>query len=213
MSEDLSIFQEIDESLKAEKLEKFLTTHGNLLIIICVGIVFAVAFSGWWKNHVKEENANQTSILIQASELADAKKYDEAIAKLQEVEKSSSSLADIAKLRHAEILIGDNKFEQALGLYKEISSSNADKALRDLAAINAEILANNHNLPLPPQNSSETRPFNNFASEIGAVNLLNQSKNKDAKASLEALSGKKDLPNSEKQRTTELLDYMKGSTK
>ena len=211
MTEDLSIFQEIDESLKAEKLEKFLSTHGNLLIIICVGIVLAVAFSGWWKNHVKEENASQTSILVQASELADAKKYDEAIAKLQEVEKSSSNIAGIAKLRHAEILIVENKFEQALGLYKEIFSGSGDKALRDLAAINAEIIANNHNLPHPPQNSYETRPFNNFASELYAINLLNQSKNKDAKAALEAVSSKEDLPNSQKQRTTELLDYIKGS--
>ena len=208
MNEDLSIFEEIDESLKVEKLEKILANYGNFIIIVCIAIVLFVAFAGWWKNHVKEENAIKTSLLIQANELVEAKKYDEAIIKLQEVEKSSSDLAVIAKLRHAEILVIDKKAEQAIGLYKEISSGNGEKSLRDWAAINAEIISNNHNLPISlPKNAT----FAAFDSELNAINLINQNKNEDAKKVLESLSSKDTLPLPEKQRIAELLDYTKGT--
>jgi len=69
MSEDLSIFREIDEALKVDKLEKFFARHGKTILFVCLGIIIITIINVVNKEYDKKVAARQTAIILQANHL------------------------------------------------------------------------------------------------------------------------------------------------
>lgn len=213
MTEDASIFNEIDESLRAEKLEGFLKNYGKFLVAGCLGIVLATAGSVAWKSHVKEYNIKKTAIILQARELADSGNYTEAISKLEEAEQGGHGISVVAKLFHADVLARSGKFDESVKLYNEIANKkNTDEAIKNISAIYGEALESSHNLPdaghkLP---TGANKPFSVLAGELTALQLQKEGKHKEAVEMLKEISGNPAILMSERSLARDLLDFVNG---
>lgn len=213
MTEDLSLFKEIDEAIKAEKMENFLRRYGKLIIVAFVSIVVGTAIAEFWKSHTRENNIKETAAILQARELAGAGKYDEAIKKYEEVEQRGGyNTAIVAKMFHAETLLKSGKFDKATAAYNDIASQGkTDKALTDIAAINASVIAGNHNLAEPGAKlpAQWGKPFAAMASEVAALRLEQEGKYKEAAGMLEGIANNSDSLMPERNRAKALLATIK----
>ena len=217
MAEDTSILYEIDESLRAEKLQRFWQRFGKLVLAGCASIILLTA--GWvaWKNHMQEVYAKQTDILIQATTLAQAGKLNEAEPLFEQAQQGTQGFAVLAKLQHASALLAAGQNDKALALYTGIakdSSRNMDMALRDFAALQASVITlNQHGTEDMAEAMDRGRPFAPIAQENKAARLLKDGKDKEARALLKPLAENNTSPMSEHARAMELSGSADGSAK
>ncbi len=210
MVEDTSIFQEIDEALRIDNVEKFLRKYGRLVIAACVAIVLVTAASAIWRNHRHDVNVRQTSVVLQIQDLIDANKYPEAQKKIEDLIAKGQTLPALAKLQYTEVLIKSGNFEKAKTVYEEIASDKGnDAALRDLAMLNANIIESNINpSAVIKDGTGKERPFASIADELKAVELHKHGKDKEARKLLENVAANPALSMEEHHRAMELLDNM-----
>lgn len=215
--EDLSILQEIDESLQVEKVEKFLQRHGISILIACIGIVIATGVSVFWKNHVRESNMQQTSILLDASELTGSGKYTDAIRKLQGLDNPSHGITTVSQIMQADAYTQAGQMDKAEKIYSDIAADrNADEALRDIAAISASTIESNRASPNATDMSDKLKTiyndnsqFSPLAGELYAFHLHKTGKNKEAEDILSAISGNPLLPSQDRMQAKALLDSIR----
>ncbi len=206
MADDISFMQEVEESLRVEKLEQFWQRFGNMVIAGCVGIVVLTSASVVWKNHMREIHTLQTSALMQADTYLGQNKTNEAIDALQPIENQSGNVATLAKLKHAEILLEQKAPDKALALYKEIAADRGnDEALRSLAAAQVIILEANGSGNVDTS-ATASPPFNGISDEIFALRLIKEGKTKEAREILFRISVNRMLPSTQRARAHEILD-------
>ena len=135
------IFQEVDEEVRRERLQKLWERYGVYFIALAVLIVVGVgAFRGYqyWQNKRAAEAGAQFE---QASTLAEQGKHAEAQAAFEKIatEGPSGYLA-LARLRAASELANTDA-KAAVAAYDSIAGdSSLDQGLRDLAALRAGML-------------------------------------------------------------------------
>lgn len=213
MTEDSSIFAEIDESLRIDNVEKFLRQHGKSIIAGCVGIVLATIASVCWKSHMQDVHTKETSVLLEAQSLMEDTKYDEALQKLEGLENASSGTASIAKLMRAEILLDKQQPEKAKKIYDEIAQGKTDPAIRSLSAIDSSIIADDNRLP----NSANTlkvtydnkEPFGYIAGELYALHLEKSGNNKEAQEIFSGISNDNTLPMAARLQARDFFNAIK----
>jgi hypothetical protein len=209
MADDLSLLQEIDESLRVEKLQQFWKRFGNLVVAGCIGIVLFTIASVLWKNHLHTMHMQQTSALLQADALMQSGKYDKVATILGDAAHGTGDIAGFARLRIAEALLKNGKLDKAQKVYAAMADGErgTDAALSDFAALQNIILADNrHTAVAATQAANEGRPFAGMVQEIKAAQLLNSGKPKEADILLQAIAGDETEPVSERARAMELLD-------
>lgn len=215
--DDLSLLQEIDESLQLENAEKFLRKHGIALIAACVVIVLATAVSVYWKNHVREKNSRETTIITSADGLIESDKYEDAIKKLNELSNPGHGTTAISRLMQAGAYLSSGHPDKAETLYNDIiNDRDSDPAFRNLAVINIAILDSNRGsqeksdieqkLKELYDNNSEFAPL---AGELYAFNLQKTGKHKEAIDILSTIAGNPLLTMSERMNAKALLGTMK----
>lgn len=125
------IFEEVDEALKKEKLEKIWEDYKTTIIACIAILIIGTGAGSAYHNWNNSRNATETAKLLAA---LDADNTDQAL--LGAVEKTRSNHKAIGLLNAASILKEDNKNEEATKLYAElIETRGAPKTLRDLARI------------------------------------------------------------------------------
>jgi len=222
MAEDVSILQEIDEALRADKAAQFWERNSGAVITFCVVIVLATAVSEFWKSHMRSVHEQQTSTLAQAITLAEAGKYSEAISGYEQVEADGGQLALLAKLQRAQTLAEMKQEDKAIEVYNSIATSGQGKVpdiFRDYAAVQADILA--HNLALASgrpavatEGGKEARASGrSYASFFTEIDALRSGDHKNATALLNSVVSDKDAPFSERARAGMLLGSLGGSPK
>jgi len=213
MAEDIGIFQEIDDALRVDNMEKLLRRYGKLIIVVCVGIVLATAGSVLWKSHQREGNMQKTAVLLQVQELKNTGKYPEAIKALEEAMRQNKDIPVVKKFQYAGLLVQSGQPAKAEAVYNEIAGdSNNDSGLRDFAAMNAAIIAaNNGTLARQKLDTGSGQPFYAIATELTALRLEKEGKNKEAYDMLENLAADMSLSTAEHQRAVELLAGAKGN--
>ena len=85
------IFQEVDEDLRRERLEKLWQRYGNLVIAVCILIVAAV---GAWRGYEYWQNKKSTesgAAFEAAVTLAEAGKHQEAEAAFAKLASAGSA--------------------------------------------------------------------------------------------------------------------------
>jgi hypothetical protein len=210
MAEDTSIFQEIDEALRADKAQELWKRHSGEILTFCVMVVIATAASVLWKNHVREVHEETTGTLTQAVTLAQDGKYPEAISLYEKVEAKGGGLGGLAALRHAQALIALKQEDKALTLYKDVSAgrkADAPETLRDYAALQADILAHNEALASGKPVTDGSKPaagsdnsFSRSFAELDALRTLQAGDAKAAAAKLEKIANDPAAPFSLRMR-------------
>jgi hypothetical protein len=135
------IFQEVDEEVRREQLNKLWQRYGNHLIALCILIVAGVgAWRGyeWW---VAKKAGEAGTAFENAATLAEAGKHQEAETAFSKLAADGTAgYRVLARLREAaELAPTDSK--AAVNAYDVIAAdTNAGQAIRDLAAVRAGYL-------------------------------------------------------------------------
>lgn len=126
------VFQEVDEMMKQERLEKFWKENGNLIIaFVLLTILGTAAFSGYksWNNSVKEKQTSELIAILDSPEFPD-NVNQEQISELR------PSLRAVANLTAAHSYQAGNDSEKALEMYKLIAADTGiNNDLRHMAVV------------------------------------------------------------------------------
>jgi hypothetical protein len=135
------IFQEVDEEVRREQLQKLWDRYGNLFIAACVLVVAGV---GAWRGYEywQAKKAGETGVAFeQATILAEAGKHQEAEAAFANIAATGTSgYRVIARLREASELARTDK-KAAISAYDALAADkSAGQVIQDLAAVRAGFL-------------------------------------------------------------------------
>jgi len=169
------IFQEVDEEVRRERLNKLWQTYGNFIIAACVLVVAAV---GAWRGYEywQTKKAGESGAAFEAAvTLAEAGKVQEAEAAFAKLAADGTAgYRVLARLREAaELTKTDSK--AAVKAYDEIAADkSAGQVIQDLAAVRAGFLLvdtapfSEIQSRLEPLTGPE-RPFRHSARELLAL--------------------------------------------
>ena len=133
MSEE-SLFREIDEDLRADRMRNLWRRFGPYIIGAAVAVVLLVAVNEGWSWWQQSNAARSSDALYVALDAAEAGDLDGAIAALATVEQTGSGkYPELAKLAEASYLSAQGKTDEAVAAYDEISSGSSEIRLRELA--------------------------------------------------------------------------------
>jgi hypothetical protein len=135
------IFQEVDEEVRRERLQKLWQQYGNFVIAICILIVAAVGvWRGyeWWQTKKAGESA---AAFENAVTLAEAGKHQDAEAAFAKLAlDGTAGYRALARLREATELAHTDK-TAAVKAYDEIAADkSAGEIMQELAAVRAGFL-------------------------------------------------------------------------
>ena len=133
-----AFIMEVNEELKNERLKQIWEKYGLIIIaVVTVSLTAAISFEtikGWYNK--KFQDISDTYSV--ASVLQEQERYDESVAVLKSVEEKASNhiYAQLAKFQQANILLEQNKNEEALVVLQNIiDDENTDKSLKEVAII------------------------------------------------------------------------------
>jgi hypothetical protein len=169
------IFQEVDEEVRREQLNRLWQLYGNYFVALCVLIVAGVA--GWrGYDYWQTKKAGEAGTAFeQAATLAETGKHQEAEAAFSKLAADGTAgYRVLARLREAgELSSTDSK--AAVAAYDTIAAdSSAGQLIRDLAAVRAGYLLVD-SAPYPELQTrlepltANGRPFRHSAREILAL--------------------------------------------
>lgn len=215
MAEDTSLLQEIDEAIRADKVEQFWARYSGLLMGCCILAVLATAAGALWKNHQKDLHERQTGFLVQGSTLAGEGKYGEAIGMFEKARDEGGALATLAELSRAQALLEMKHEDKALAAYNGIAASH--NGLSDFARLQADIIAHNQAIaagkPLAPASAPKDGTYVQMHAELAAVRTLLSGNSKGAGVMLDAIVKDETAPMSERRRAGEMLATIKDAPK
>ena len=135
------IFQEVDEEVRREQLQKLWQRYGNFAIAVCILIVAAVgAWRGyeWWQTKKAGESGAAFENAVTLAEVGKHQEAEAAFAKL--AADGTAGYRALARLREAAELAHTDK-TAAVKAYDEIATDkSAGEIMQELAAVRAGFL-------------------------------------------------------------------------
>lgn len=132
------IFHEVEEDLRRDQAAAIWKKYGNLIIGAALVLVLAVAAHWGWKEYSTRQQLQASADFLNAAATTDLKQREAALAP---VAADGGIYGVLARFRLAETAIEAGDKAKARGILTEIAQDqDADKALRDLATIQAALL-------------------------------------------------------------------------
>ena len=134
----VDIFQEVDEELRQDRLQKFWGLYGRFILAAAVLVIgSAAAWKGW--NHYSFTKRMDSSHQYQVAEnLLREGKPDDALALFSDLSrKGFGSYQKLGEMRKAALLRDSGDIEAAVDIYARISrDTSQSRVLRDAASLN-----------------------------------------------------------------------------
>jgi hypothetical protein len=202
--EDVNLLQEIDDSLRAEKLAKLWKNFGGAIVAACAAILLSTI--GWvvWNNHVSVKKAEATGLLVQAAKLETEGKFSDAADIYAKVPDMMPSLAALARIRQADALLGAGQNEKALAVLQSVTGK--PDGWTELAKLKAQRLQQEKAGAAIQVTQNAVYPFT--AQEWTAVEQIRVGDGAKAKETLSQLQMNPDAPQTIKTRAGALLVYL-----
>ncbi len=138
---DESLFREIDEEVRRDKIESVWKKYGSWILALCLGIILAVGGLKGWQYWQKQQAEAGGAAYFSAVKLAEEGKTKEAEEAFTALKESHAGYAVFGKFKLAAAMAKSGKTSQAVAAYDEISSSsNIQPTLKNLARIKAAYL-------------------------------------------------------------------------
>jgi hypothetical protein len=132
------IFHEVEEDLRRDQAAAIWKKYGSLIIAAALVLVLAVAAQWGWKEYSTRKQLQASADFLSAAATSDPAQREAALAKIVA---GGGSYGVLARFRLAETAIESGDKAKARGILSEIANDQgADKALRDLATIQAALL-------------------------------------------------------------------------
>ena len=189
---DELLIREVDEDLRAEKLQNWWQKFGSLLVGSCVTIVVATIAYQIATSYRTGKAEERTAVLLEAISLADKGQTQTALTKLSPLAEDSSSAGALAGLQAAYLKQQDAQDTKA---FEPLAEQDEQPVIADLAKIQTQKL----------DDVPEESAFYPLATEQKAIDFINKGQKPEARKLLLSLLDRNDLPNSQRQRLNELL--------
>jgi hypothetical protein len=130
--------REVDEAVRQDQLEGFMSRYGKaLLAVIVIGLL---AFAGWiyWDHRQTKAREERAEAYVQALDSLQSENLDAAKAKLAPIAAASGSDANVtsARLLLGGIALRQDRKADALKLFRQVSAdTSAPQPMRDLATV------------------------------------------------------------------------------
>ena len=135
MSEE-TIFSEVDEDLRADRMRKLWRKFGPWLIGAALLIVVLVGINEGWRWYRNSVAAKSSDQLYSAMELLDSGDIAGAQEALNEVVASGSgSYPELARFAQASILADQGKVDEAVAAYDALANTLTNTRLRETALL------------------------------------------------------------------------------
>lgn len=138
---DESLFREIDEEVRRDKIESVWKKYGSWILALCLGVILAVGGLKGWQYWQKQQAEAGGAAYFSAVKLAEEGKTKEAEEAFATLKVSHAGYAIFGKFKLAAAMAKSGKTSQAVAAYDEISSSSSiQPTLKNLARIKAAYL-------------------------------------------------------------------------
>ncbi len=132
------IFHEVEEDLRRDQAAAIWKKYGSYLVGAALLLVLAVAAHWLWTKYTTNQQMQASSDFLSAASTSDVKAREAALGKIAA---EGGTYGVLARFRLAETAIEGGDKAKARGILGEIANDgDADKALRDLALIQAALL-------------------------------------------------------------------------
>ena len=195
IADDLLI-REVDDELRAEKLQNWWQRFGTILIGACATVVVATIAYQFATSYRQSQAEERTSLLLEATSLVEKGQVDTAQKKLATLSEQENGAGKLASL----ISLG-LKDEQNAEALNALSEQNTQAAIRDVARLQKSDYAS----------LSEGDPLYPIAAENKAISLLLAGKKVEARALILSLIGSEAVPSGQRKRLSELLQEANAS--
>lgn len=214
MTDNSSLFQEIDEDLQRKKIEEIWKRYGNHIIGGALAIVLATAgYNGWQAYTIRQEQKATAAIL----NVVNDKKIeaDRQVELLDHFAKTNPGIAQsfLARFEAASVALRDGKDDKALEIYNGIAADPSVeltfRQLADLMAVQAQ-LDNGDPAALQPRLDKlmAESPWKASAKELSAYLALRVGDKAKAKKLFTELTTDADVPNSMQYRATDMVRWL-----
>ena len=214
---DESLFREVDEDVRRERLHRLWKAYGPYVVGAAVLIVVVTAGSVLWRDYRANQRAETGARFQAALDLAQA--GDEGAAAQAFAALAADAPAGyraLARLQQAEAVARDGDAEAAVTLYDSLAADDdVDQVLRDLARLRAGLLLIDHGAPgdviqrVDPLTGSG--PWQYSARELVALARLKAGDAAAAKSEFQRLVEDPGTPAGVRARAGELLATIGGS--
>ena len=132
------IFHEVEEDLRRDQAAAIWKKYGNYIIGAALLLVLVVAAHWGWTKYTTNQRMQASADFLSAASASDLKQREAALGKIAA---EGGTYGVLARFRLAETAIEGGDKAKARGILGEIAKDGgADKALRDLALIQAALL-------------------------------------------------------------------------
>ncbi len=135
MSEE-SLFREIDEDLRADRLRTLWRRFGPYVIGAAVAVVLLVAVNegwAWWQQSNAARSSDALYVALDAAQEGDVEAALEALGPVEET--GSGQYPVLAKFAEAAFLAEQGNSEEAVAVYDGLAASLSELRLRELALV------------------------------------------------------------------------------
>jgi hypothetical protein len=184
------IFHEVEEDLRRDQAAAIWKKYGNYIIAAALVLVLAVAAHWGWREYSGRQQLQASADFLNAAAISDLKQREAALSAMAT---EDGIYGVLARFRLAETAIEAGDKAKARGILGEIAKEQGtDKALRDLAAIQAALLEIEIG---KPENAAELvkdltaagEPYRLSALEITGLAAVAAGDEEKAKATFEAV--------------------------
>ncbi len=189
---DELLIREVDDDLRAEKLQNWWQKFGSLLVGGCITIVVATIAYQIANSYRTGKAEERTAVLLEAISLADKGQTETALTKLSPLAGEDSSAGALAGLQAAYLKQQNADNAKA---FEDLTQKDDAPIIADLAKIQTQKL----------DSVEEESAFYPLATEQKAIAFINNGQKPEARKLLLSLLDRNDLPGSQRQRLNELL--------
>jgi hypothetical protein len=208
------IFHEVEEDLRRDQAAAIWKKYGNLIIGAALVLVLAVAAHWGWNEYSTRQQLQASADFLSAAAASDLGQREAALAR---VVADGGTYSVLARFRLAETALEAGDKAKSRGILTEIAGDQGtDKALRDLATIQAALLELEVGKPeqaaeLVKDLTKEGEAYRLSALEITGLAAVAASDKEKAKTTFEAVkkAAAESAPGSGfAQRADQLLDRL-----
>lgn len=216
MSDD-SFIREVDEELRSDQFQNFWNKYKWFVIGGAVAIVALTAGYRGWVSYTEQVAGASGDRFLQAVELSNDGKHDEAIAVLQKLgEDGSGEYPALANIRLAAEYAKQGETDKAIEAFDKIAGdAGSDETLRDVAKLRAGLILVDHGTyeevtgRLQPM-ADTGKPFRHSAREGLGLSAWKHKKYEDAFRWFTAIAEDAQAPGGIRSRATIMLELLAG---
>lgn len=217
MSDD-SFIREVDEELRHDRFKDLWRRYGVWVIAAAVLVVAATAGFRGYEYWVESRAGRSGDAFLQALNLANAGKNDEAIAALDELQKDGyGSYPILARMREATVLADKGDFTAAVAGFDEVATdSSVPDAIRDMARLRAAlILVDNGSYADVAARAellaADGNALRHSAREVMGLAAWKEGKSEDALRLFDQIADDAQAPTNLRRRATLMAELIRGS--